>query len=626
MVLPQGDTTGGYDESDTRPRRRKVSVRSWVYAGLAVVVVTASLLRFAGITHVGIRFDDEGAYVGDARLWHRCVRVLTDGPSIAAAMRGDKATLKKRMDDIGVDFSARYAKPSQGYTFLGAAAMFAVGDRPAALLVMNAASGVLAVIVLYALGAALFGRGVGLCAAMFLAVSPYHLSYCRSAFADATAGLFVLLGLWIFIIGVKRNWLPRRIYGWSGMLLGLAITCHYRYLYLPAVLMIVDVFMSRRREPNAENGTNLLRLMIRRWTWLAAGVAVPAVCIELLFQAARAAAWLSDSFFPVDTYFQAWWNWIGQVLTASGPDANPVSPLRSALAYYGYFVHWHGIAAIFLVVFGVVLIVRKPGLGKIPALVVLLTVVLLVCQPYGVARAMSVAVPCLCLCAAIAVFRLPELLRLRIRWYAAVVGVLLLLFLVPAFKRSSELCRRRSDIAGACAFVAAQGGEGVAVPIDTYYRSKYWLYLEKSDLNLVNGKFHRLGSPQDVVALLRRDGVRWFITDPQEWHYRHALSKGSNKVFRWWQAMDEYLDREAALAAEFPHISDNCWEFLAEGPGVAYLDEMIRGGAGTLRVYDLATSAPSTGRTSLISPSTVGRFAMETPSLVGSNSRNDAGD
>ncbi|MCH8242143.1 MAG: hypothetical protein IH897_05970, partial [Planctomycetes bacterium] len=150
MVLPHSGTTGGYDESVTRPRRRKVSVRSWVYAGLAVVVVTASILRFAGITNVGIRFDDEGAYVGDARLWHRCARVLTDGPSISAAMRGDKATLKNRMADIGIDFSARYAKPSQGYTFLGAAAMFAVGDRPAALLVMNAVSGVLAVIVLYA--------------------------------------------------------------------------------------------------------------------------------------------------------------------------------------------------------------------------------------------------------------------------------------------------------------------------------------------------------------------------------------------------------------------------------------------------------------------------------------------
>ena len=72
--FPHGDTTVGDDESDTRPHRRKVSVRSWVYAGLAVVVVAASILRFAGITDVGIRFDDEGAYVGDARLWHRCAR------------------------------------------------------------------------------------------------------------------------------------------------------------------------------------------------------------------------------------------------------------------------------------------------------------------------------------------------------------------------------------------------------------------------------------------------------------------------------------------------------------------------------------------------------------------------
>lgn len=624
MVLPHGDSTGRHGESVTIERRRLLAARSWVYVGLAVVVVTASIFRFAGITNVGIRFDDEGAYVGDARLWHRCARVLIDGQSVSAAIRGDKATLEKRMDEFGVDFSARYTKPSQGYTFLAALTMFAVGDRPAALLVMNAVCGVLAVIVLYALGAVLFSRGVGICAAMFLAVSPYHISYCRSAFADATAGLFVLLGLWVFVIGVKRTWLPRRIYGWSGFLLGVAITCHYRYLYLPAVLMLVDLLLPRNREPVVECGTNKLRSMMCRWAWLAGGVAAPAVCIALLFEAARAAAWLTDSYFPIDTYFEVWWNWIGQVLAAGSANTNPVSPVKSALAYYGYFVHWHGVVALLLAVTGVVVVVRTKGLERIPALVVLLTVALLFCQPYGVARAMSVAVPFLCLCAAIAVFRLPELLRLRIRWNAAVAGALILLFLTPAITRSSELCRRRSDIAVACAFVAAQGGEGVAVPVDTYYRSKYWLYLEKSDLNVVSGKLHRLGSPEDVVALLRRDGVRWFIADPQEWHYRSTLSKGSNRVFRWWEAMDNYLDREARLAAEFPHISNDCWEFLAEGPGVGHLDEMIRCRAGTLRVYDLAAYGPAKRRASSISGSAVGRIAMETPFLVGSNSRNAA--
>jgi len=46
--------------------------------------------------------------------------------------------------------------------------------------------------------------------------------------------------------------------------------------------------------------------------------------------------------------------------------------------------------------------------------------------------------------------------------------------------------------------------------------------------------------------------------------------------------------QEAALAAEFPHITGFEWEFLTEGPGLAHLDEMIEREAGTLRIYDIS--------------------------------------
>lgn len=594
-VMPHHEALDADREPATQACQKLVSARWWIRGGLAVVVVTACIFRFDGITSAGIRYDDEGAYVGDARLWHRCALVSTDRRSIGAVMRGDKATLQKRMDDLGVDFGARYVKPSQGYTFLGALAMFAVGDRPAALLALNAVSGVLTVIMLYAIGATLFGRAVGLCGAMLLAVSPYHLSYCRSAFADATAGLFVLLGLWIFIVGVKRRWRPRRTYGLSGLFLGFAVTCHYRCLYVPAVLVIADMLTSHGVGTDLEGWVKRTRSAAHRWTWLAVGVAVPLICIEFMFQAAHAAAWLSDSFLPLDTYFEAWWKWIGVVLTTKEVPAHAGSLAHNSRAYFGYFVHWHGMAAAVLTIVGVVVVLRRKGIGRIPALVALLTMALLVSQPYTVARAMSTAIPSLCLCAAVALFRLPELCRLRGRSRAIVVGALLILLSVPAVKRSSEVYARRSNVADACAFVATQGGEGVAVPVDTYHKSKYWLYLEGADVSVVNGKFHRLGSPEAVVDRLRRDGVRWFITDPQDWHYRDTPPGARNRVFRWWEALGDYLDREADLAAEFPHIDGSCWEFLAEGPGIVHLDEMIRRHAGRLRIYDLDACGSITG-------------------------------
>ena len=53
--------------------------------------------------------------------------------------------------------------------------------------------------------------------------------------------------------------------------------------------------------------------------------------------------------------------------------------------------------------------------------------------------------------------------------------------------------------------------------------------------------------------------------------------------------MDDYLRDEAILAAEFPHITGFEREFLAEGPGLAHLDEMIARQAGALKIYDIST-------------------------------------
>ena len=62
--------------------------------------------------------------------------------------------------------------------------------------------------------------------------------------------------------------------------------------------------------------------------------------------------------------------------------------------------------------------------------------------------------------------------------------------------------------------------------------------------------------------------------------------------------MDKLLAASAVLAAEFPHLTDDRWQFLAEGPSISYLLQMTRAGAGALRVYDLQ-SADEPGPTGL---------------------------
>ncbi|MFQ5415151.1 MAG: ArnT family glycosyltransferase, partial [Phycisphaerae bacterium] len=528
---------------------------------LAAVVVAGGALRLHDVERVGIRFDDEGAYVADARLWHRCALVLTDGRALRAAARGDKAALQGRMDALGVDFITRYTKPSQGYTLLGALAMFAVGDRPAALLVVNAVSGTLAVIMIYAIGATLFGRGVGVCAALFLAVSPYHVFYCRSALAEATAGLFVLIGLWLWIVGVQRSWPLRRTYGLAGIALGYAVTCHYRYVFVPGVVMLAEVLMSLRGGTAGVARWAWLRRSVRGWLWLACGVAAPAVMIELVFLVARLVAWLSDSFLPLETYFQATWTWLSMVLSTSAIDTarHPVSPIENTATYVGYFVHWHGAAGAVLTLLGVGVAVRARGIGRVPALVVLVTVSLVVLQPDTVARALAVAVPSLCVCAAVGAAWIVRSCGLGHRGKAVVAGAVALVFVAPSLTRAHELTRHRSSIADACAFAAARGPAVIAEPLATYHRSKYWLYLEGSGVDIVSGRFDRWGTPETVVSRLRSAGVRWVICDPQRWHYRDTPPGARNRLFRWCEGMEGYLERNASLAAEFPHLLDDCW-------------------------------------------------------------------
>ena len=558
----------------------------WHRSALAAVLLVAATLRFGGITDVGIRFDDESWYASDARLWHRCARVLTDAEALQAIWHLDKQTLQGRMDHIGVDFRQRYNKPCQGYTFLASLMMFVVGDSPTALLVTNALCGTLAVAVVYALGVLLFGRSVGLCGAFLLAVSPYHLLYSRSALAEASAGLFILLAALFWTLGRTGRWPWRKGFVWSGVALGFAITCHYRSAYVPVVLVVADLFLGQRAKTVEASETPWPGGM-RRVLWLCVGVAIPLLALEAVFRAARLGASVTDSFLPVTTYLEACWNyWLLLQNDLGGGDGAAWNP-QVLLAYAGYFVHWHGFAAGALTLIGLVVVIRVRGAARWPAIFVLATVGILLCQRHTVARALSTAVPFATLCLAAGV----QAIVMRCKPSARAVAPLMLLVTVivaePGLVNSLDLYKKRSSIEDACAFLAERSADSVAVPMDP---QKYALYLKDHDIEVVRARpKHWSNAVEPVLANLRRAGVRWLITDPQHWHCR-SLNKPWDTMFQWWQAMEEHLENNAVLVAEFPHLIDYRWEFMSEGSAFGQLSEMKALGGGPLRIYDIQTS------------------------------------
>src|SRR6266436_3086062 len=58
--------------------------------------------------------------------------------------------------------------------------------------------------VLYALGARLFGRGVGLLAAWLLAINAYHIRYAQEARSYALVVFMATLGTWLLVRNIAR--------------------------------------------------------------------------------------------------------------------------------------------------------------------------------------------------------------------------------------------------------------------------------------------------------------------------------------------------------------------------------------------------------------------------------------
>ena len=590
-------------------------------SALVAILLLGAYLRVWGAGEVGLRYDDENAYLAEARLWHRIAAVVTSPDTLSAAWRGDRETLKTQMHGADIDFSATYDKPTQGYSLFCGILMFPFGERPAAALYGNAVCGLLTVWVIYGLGCAAFSRPVGLLAALMLAVSPYHLVYCRTAFPEATASLFITLAMLLWVVGVKRGWTARRTCGLSGVAMGIAMTCHFRHGYLLGVIALADAWWlwhSQRGEGGAEDGlparlVGRLRLWLRvgalRILWLTCGFLVAPMCIESLRQAGRLVAWMLDTQLFKEGYLAQFPSYLvmrhGLGVAMKGRNPNWCTDTLEALGTYLF--HWYGAIGCVLMVVGLAWLLRRRSLAKVALLAVVVTVLLASSQPYAVARALSAVVPALSLAMAVgAVWLAGRICRDSgmIGWLgmseararpARVCGVVLGLLMVgvgvPGLAHCWRLHGAQSDLPKACKLLEQQGVGVVAVSPDPHHHSKYWQYLEHTGVTPDNSRFYNLGPPPDVFETWRNAGVRWVAVDPQRWHYRETPPGPANRVYDWWADMDAYLAEHARLLAEFDHLSDYCWEFLADGPGLACLDEMKAGG-GRSRSMNSPPPAP----------------------------------
>ncbi|GMU36858.1 MAG: hypothetical protein AMXMBFR22_10490 [Phycisphaerae bacterium] len=531
-------------------------------------------MRLTGVSEVGLRYADGSWYASDARLWHRCAKVAADPLSWYAVFRQDKAFLLSRLDAHGVDRSGRYAKPCQGYTLLVAAMMTIVGDTPSAGPITNAVLSTMSVGVLFVGVRRLLGDSVAFLAALLLALSPYDLVYARADLADPAATFFVLSGVLLWANAPQDRVTPGRRLLITGVALGLAATCHYRSVLFVSILFGIDA--ARVIARGAGSGIVVeARRLGARWTWIGFGCVLPVAALETFFQSGALAARMSDAFFPFQSFVGAAWHWIG--LHFDG-DAKATPDLGAIAVYAGYLVRWQGWVFVGLTGIGVIICIRRGFALCVAGIAPVLVILSLLFQPYHVARALSVVVPMMCVCAAVGAATLARVCSGGGRMTAAgALAGALLAPLAHAGYRAAGVMKHRSGLAPLVRELASSDG-AILVPNVMLYQP----YAEPLGLKLVSAEEMPRVAPDEAIRWMIEHEVTRVVLDPQHWHCDPRSDE-----FRFWERLEAHLRAVAAPSAQFPHLSDYRWEFLAEGPGCDRLADMIASDAGPLRVYEV---------------------------------------
>lgn len=126
--------------------------------------------------------------------------------------------------------------------YLIAASEAAFGPTDFAVRLPAALAGIALVLGVYLLGSELFGRPSGLLAALFLAISPWHVQVSRLAFRAGLTPVCITFGLWLLLRALRRggSLVP------AGLVLGLSL---HTYLgaraFLPLLLLGVSVTHGR---------------------------------------------------------------------------------------------------------------------------------------------------------------------------------------------------------------------------------------------------------------------------------------------------------------------------------------------------------------------------------------------
>ena len=244
--------------------------RKFVIYSVLGILILATGLRFYNLGNRGIFDYDEAWYLLEAKSLHDALQFVWQK---ATETNIDHQSLKEYLRERGTVPITTF-KP--GHTFLTFLGMLCFGVHDYAGFSVSAILGTLTVYLIYSLTKRLYGVKTGLLAALILAISPFHIGYSRSGYAQANAIFFVALGLYLWY-GQARDEKPfglTRLF-LSGCAIGYAFTCHFNLFIIPPLFLAYEAIHTICKRHD------LFSSVAKRLGLFSLGMATPLLLFEL---------------------------------------------------------------------------------------------------------------------------------------------------------------------------------------------------------------------------------------------------------------------------------------------------------------------------------------------------------
>lgn len=261
---------------------------------LVVIIFVAAFLRFYHIQDKCFFFTDEAANSREA-IFMKSIFIYT----LESFFLKD-TTDKKRVTYISNNLNGLpLTNPKPGHASL--IALFSVltkGVRDYTASIMSATFGLATVVLIFFLGRSLYSTRVGILAAFLLSISGYHLLYSREGIAEVNTLFFFVLANIFYIQSIKDKYFSIWYLGLAGFFIGVAYSCHYRWVLIPFFFYIYEFYFFFRKKPyfTLEN--------IKRYITLSLTMFLPFVIYESFYHLLLVLYRKANIVFPYRTYLE----------------------------------------------------------------------------------------------------------------------------------------------------------------------------------------------------------------------------------------------------------------------------------------------------------------------------------